>query len=181
MAGVHQRIHGELLKLGFVISEITVSRYMPRHPTDSAKIQRWIAFLRNHKDAIAAMDFFTVPTISLTLGLTWRWLETGLRTSLTGHEGGNPGYRQALTFELPRQPPTLPMRRMWKRSDGFAIEAPPHERGGNSRLNLRPPRHILTLPLPIIGKLKTLAPPGPRSLTSVVNKCARISRSFMGG
>ncbi len=36
-------------------------------------------------------------------------------------------------------------RRMWKRSDGLAIEAPPDERGGNSRLNLRPPRHILTL------------------------------------
>jgi hypothetical protein len=40
------------------------------------------------------------------------------------------------------------MRRMWKRSDGLAIEAPPDERGGNSRLNLRPPRHILTLQLP---------------------------------
>ena len=38
------------------------------------------------------------------------------------------------------------MRRMWKRSDGLAIEAPLDERGGNSRLNLRPPRHILTLP-----------------------------------
>jgi hypothetical protein len=25
----------------------------------------WIAFLRNHKDAITAMDYFTVPTISL--------------------------------------------------------------------------------------------------------------------
>ena len=24
----------------------------------------------------------------------WRELETGLRTTLTGHEGGNPGYRQ---------------------------------------------------------------------------------------
>jgi hypothetical protein len=41
------------------------------------------------------------------------------------------------------------MRRMWKRSDGLAIEAPPDERGGNSRLNLRPPRHILTLPLTV--------------------------------
>jgi transposase InsO family protein len=59
------RIHGELLKLGFVVSEITVSRYMPRGPTDADKIKRWVAFLRNHKDAIAAMDFFTVPTVSL--------------------------------------------------------------------------------------------------------------------
>jgi hypothetical protein len=59
------RIHGELLKLGFVISEITVSRYMPRGPADPDQLKRWIAFLRNHKDAIAAMDFFTVPTASL--------------------------------------------------------------------------------------------------------------------
>ena len=25
---------------------------------------RWLAFLRNHREAIAAMDFFTVPTIA---------------------------------------------------------------------------------------------------------------------
>ena len=59
------RIHGELLKLGFDVSEISVSRYMPRRPADPGKVQRWIAFLRNHKDAIATMDFFTVPTASL--------------------------------------------------------------------------------------------------------------------
>jgi putative transposase len=51
------RIHGELIKLGFVVSEITVSRYMPRRPADPAQLKRWLAFLRNHKDAIAAMDF----------------------------------------------------------------------------------------------------------------------------
>ena len=55
------RIHGELLKLGFVVSEITVSRYLVRYPADPDKIKHWTAFLRNHKDAIAAMDFFTVP------------------------------------------------------------------------------------------------------------------------
>lgn len=33
------RIHGELLKLGFVVSEITVSRYLPRYPADSDTIQ----------------------------------------------------------------------------------------------------------------------------------------------
>ena len=56
------RIHGELLKLGFEVSEATVSRYMPRRPVDPDRLKRWIAFLRNHKDGIAAMDFFTVPT-----------------------------------------------------------------------------------------------------------------------
>ena len=61
------RIHGELLKLGFDVSEITVSRYMPRKPVDPDKVKHWMAFLRNHKDAIAAMDFFAVPTASLRM------------------------------------------------------------------------------------------------------------------
>jgi len=30
-------------------------------------VKRWVAFLRNHKDDIAAMDSFTVPTASLRL------------------------------------------------------------------------------------------------------------------
>ena len=56
------RIHGELEKLGFTVSEATVSRYMPRRPAKTDVVQRWLAFLRNHKEGIAAMDFFTVPT-----------------------------------------------------------------------------------------------------------------------
>ncbi len=61
------RIHGELAKLGFVVSESTVSRHMPRHPSDPDQVKRWVAFLRNHKDVIAAMDFFAVPSVSLRL------------------------------------------------------------------------------------------------------------------
>ena len=34
------RIHGELLKLGFEVSESTVSRYMPRHPVEPDKVKR---------------------------------------------------------------------------------------------------------------------------------------------
>src|SRR5271167_419306 len=53
------RIHGELLKLGLDVSERTVSRYLRRRsPSDDAR-QLWSAFLRNHRDVIAAMDFFT--------------------------------------------------------------------------------------------------------------------------
>ncbi len=61
------RIHGELVRLGFDVSEATVSRYMPRRPSDPDKVQRWMTFLRNHREAIAAMDFFTVPTVHLRL------------------------------------------------------------------------------------------------------------------
>lgn len=56
------RIHAELLKLGFDVSERTVSRYLPRKPADPDAIERWKAFLRNHRDVISAMDFLTVPT-----------------------------------------------------------------------------------------------------------------------
>jgi putative transposase len=58
------RIHGELLMLGFDVSERTISRWMRKAPRDPEPAKRWLAFLRNHREAIAAMDFFTVPTIS---------------------------------------------------------------------------------------------------------------------
>jgi len=61
------RIHGELLMLGFDISERSVSRWMKRAPRDPEPGRRWLAFLRNHREAIAAMDFFTVPTITFGL------------------------------------------------------------------------------------------------------------------
>ena len=34
------------------------------------------------------------------LRVTWRERETGSRTSLAGHEGGNPGYRQGLFYRV---------------------------------------------------------------------------------
>jgi hypothetical protein len=57
-------IHGELLMLGFEVSERTVSRWMKRAPRNPEPAERWLAFLRNLREAIAAMDFFTVPTIT---------------------------------------------------------------------------------------------------------------------
>jgi putative transposase len=57
------RVHGELRMLGFDVSERTVSRLMPP-PAQPEAAQRWITFLRNHRDAIAAMDFFVVPTVT---------------------------------------------------------------------------------------------------------------------
>jgi transposase InsO family protein len=63
------RIHGELLKLGVDISERTVSRWLQRAPKDPEPARRWQAFLRNHREAIAAMDFFSVPT--LTFGVLY--------------------------------------------------------------------------------------------------------------
>src|ERR1700678_1519558 len=58
------RIHGELLMLGIEVSVRTISRWMKRGPRDPEGARRWLVFLRNHREAIAAMDFFTVPTVT---------------------------------------------------------------------------------------------------------------------
>jgi len=58
------RIHGEVLMLDFDISEQTISRGMKRAPRNRVTAKRGFAFLRNRRKAIAAMDSFTVPTIT---------------------------------------------------------------------------------------------------------------------
>src|SRR6202165_410679 len=59
------RIHGELLKLGFDVSERSVARYLRRVPRrGDPAAARWSAFLANHREAIVACDFFTVPTLT---------------------------------------------------------------------------------------------------------------------
>src|SRR6266540_4811438 len=82
------RIHGELLKLGFEVAESTVSKYMigRRGPPS----QSWRTFLRNHADAIAAIDLRVVPT------LTFERLFAFL---VVGH-----GRRQLLWFAVTRNP-----------------------------------------------------------------------------
>lgn len=59
------RIHGELLKLGFQVSQATVSKCMVRRP--KAPSQTWRSFLNNHVRDIAAIDFFTVPTATFRI------------------------------------------------------------------------------------------------------------------
>ena len=87
------RIHGELLKLGFDISERTVSRWIRQAPRDPDPVKRWLTFLRNHREAIAAMDFFTVPT--LTSGVLYWFF-------VIGHDR-----RKILYFNVTRNPHAL--------------------------------------------------------------------------
>ena len=67
------RIYSELLMLGYTkkeISQSTVSRYLRRFRSnnpDNKKRQSWITFLKNHRNAISAMDFFIVPTVNFTI------------------------------------------------------------------------------------------------------------------
>jgi transposase InsO family protein len=84
------RIHGELKMLGLEISERTVLNRMRKRPSNPEPAKKWAAFLANHREATAAMDFFTVPT--LTFGV------------LYGFFAIVQGRRQILHFNLTRHP-----------------------------------------------------------------------------
>ena len=56
------RILSELLLLDHNVAESTVAQYMIHEPKPPS--QNWRTFLANHVGQIAAIDFFTVPTIT---------------------------------------------------------------------------------------------------------------------
>jgi len=87
------RIHGELAMLGFDVSERSVSRWMRRVPRTPDCAQRWLTFLRNHREAIAAMDFFSVPTI--TFGVLYGFF-------IIGHDR-----RRIIHFNVTRHPTSV--------------------------------------------------------------------------
>ena len=82
------RIHGELLMLGFEVAQSSVSKYMVRGGTPPS--QNWKTFLRNHAQAIVAIDLCVVPT--LTFDRLFAFL-------VLGHDR-----RQLLWFEVTRHP-----------------------------------------------------------------------------
>jgi transposase InsO family protein len=76
------KIHGELQKLGFVVSESSVARYLRRIRRRGDPGKRWLAFLQNHREAIVAFDFFTVPTVKFQLQYCFFVIEHAGRTIL---------------------------------------------------------------------------------------------------
>jgi hypothetical protein len=101
------RIHGELLMLGFDLCERTVSRCMKRAPREGEPAKRWLAFLRNHREAIAAMDFFAVPTITFGVLYCFFVISHGRRRILHFNVTTHPTslrvvqqLREAFPFEL---------------------------------------------------------------------------------
>src|SRR5689334_15065881 len=103
-------IHGELLKLGFDVSERTISRWIQRAPKNPELARRWKAFLHNHREAIAAMDFFTVPTI--TFGVLYCFFVIAhdrrriLHVNVTKHPTSGwiiQQLREAFPFEAPEK------------------------------------------------------------------------------
>ncbi len=82
------RIHGELLMLGLEVAQSTVSKYMARGGKPTS--QSWKTFLRNHAEAIAAIDMCAMRTVSFDLLFVFL---------VIGH-----GRRQLLWFEVTRHP-----------------------------------------------------------------------------
>ncbi len=74
------RIHGELLMLGFEVAQSTVSKYMVRGGTPPS--QSWKTFLRNHAQAIAAIDLCMVPTLTFDRLFAFLVLGHGRRRDL---------------------------------------------------------------------------------------------------
>ena len=77
-----RKIQAELEKLAFRVSLATVSRYLPKREPDLDRRKGWATFLRNHRDAIAAMDFLVVPTVRFTLLYVWFVIDHGRRRVL---------------------------------------------------------------------------------------------------
>ena len=85
-----RKIQAELIMLGIRVSLATVSRYVPKTKPDPTQQQRWMTFLRNHKDVISGMDFFVVPTVRFRLLYVWFAIDHGRRRILHFNVTENP-------------------------------------------------------------------------------------------
>ncbi|MBN1770599.1 MAG: OmpA family protein [Deltaproteobacteria bacterium] len=76
------RIHGELKRLGFDVSERTVSRCLRGSRRRPQARQNWLTFLRNHQQAIAAFDLFVVLSSAFKPLYVWFAIEHARRRIL---------------------------------------------------------------------------------------------------
>ena len=102
-----RKIQAELMKLGIRVGLATVSRYLPKSKPDPTQQQRWTTFLRNHKDVIAGMDFFVIPTVRFRLLYVWFAIDHGRRRVLHFNVTASPTARwviQQLRETFPDEP-----------------------------------------------------------------------------
>jgi transposase InsO family protein len=84
-----ERIRGELLKLGIVVSNRSIRRYRwhgPRRPSS----QTWRTFLSNHAHHLWAADLFTVPTLTFTTLYVLVFIAHGRRELVQINATANP-------------------------------------------------------------------------------------------
>jgi transposase InsO family protein len=102
-----RKIQAELSKLGVHLGLTTISRYLPKVDSGGNPHQRWMTFLRNHREVIAGMDFFVVPTVRFTLLYVWFVLDHGRRRVLHFNVTRHPSARwviQQLRETFPDRP-----------------------------------------------------------------------------
>jgi hypothetical protein len=92
-----------LLCLGFDVSERSVSRYLRSLPRTPRANATWTTFLRNHRDGIAGMDFFTVPTAMFRVLPVVLVIRHGRRDGLRSMAPSDhaPGVASGRTFGTP--------------------------------------------------------------------------------
>ena len=76
-----ERIRGELLKLGLVVSNRSIRRYRRRGPTGRPS-QTWRTFLANHRPRIWAADLFTVQSLTFKTLYVFFFIAHGRRELL---------------------------------------------------------------------------------------------------
>jgi len=138
-----RKIQAELSKLNIRVGLATISRYLPRPGPGDDPQQRWMTFLRNHRDLIAGMDFFVVPTATFRLLYVWFVLDQGRRRVLHFNVTAHPTFAwvmQQLRDAFPGQP-----THRYLILDNDAIFSAELARS-ISRLGMRPKRTALQSP-----------------------------------
>ena len=67
-----------------------MSRYVPKTKPDPTRQQRWMTFLRNHKDVISGIESCVVPTVRFRLLYVWFAIDHGRRRILHFNDTENP-------------------------------------------------------------------------------------------
>jgi len=129
--------------LGFDVSERTISRWMRHAPRNPEPAKRWFAFLRNHREAIAAMDFFTVPTVTFSLLYCF---------FVIGHDR-----RRILHINVTRQLPWKPL----SASEKAAIEGWQDQESGTGRRLMHMGDHVFTISSTTMNSQQTVPASGP--------------------
>jgi hypothetical protein len=101
------RIHGELLKLGIEVAQLTVAKYLQRSRRPLS--QTWRTFLRNHVGQMASIDSFTIPTATFRVLLVFVVLSHERRRVLHFQGDRTPqysaaasSYSEAFSYSAPR-------------------------------------------------------------------------------
>ncbi len=101
----YDKIHGELLKLGYTVDPSTMRNVMRRHQLPTAPKRghsSWRTFLNHYRTQMLACDFFTVETITLQTLYVLFFIELGTRrvhlTGCTAHPDSVTDTAQPMRF-----------------------------------------------------------------------------------